>query len=202
MVFWKYFFKSKTQVGDRKPGQYAEMTARLGYIALAVGRENPLADMESTEAARLVGDAAQYADAVKVGRVRFTDIPRLDSGLVRKRITESGIVLTDSRAGNVGRAANDDRADDLPMEQASFGIVVAGILGQLGNHAQEQRTAAQAIRYAARVRRGEVRTGSAVLDRELWVDAGRVPVAIDIWRDEWQSRTVAAPPTQARAMSA
>ena len=186
---------------DENYRQYAEMTARLGYISLAVGRESPLAGMELSEARRLAGDATQYADAIDSGRVRFTDVPRLDSTVVRKRITESGIVLTDSRAGNVGTAANDDRANVTAKEMASFGIVVSGQLSQLGDRQQEERTAAQAVSFAARVIRGDVKTGSSALDKEMWVDAGRVSVAIAIWREEWQSKAVAVPPS-ARAMSA
>ena len=184
---------------DANYSQFAEMTVRLGYIAIAVDRESPLADMESSEARRLANDAGRYADAIESGRVRFTDIPRLDSRLVRRRVLESGIVQTEAMAGT---AANDDLVNSAAMEQASFGLVVSGRLSQLGNRQHEERTAAQAVSYAARIRSGEVRTGSPTLDRELWVDAGRVPVAIALWREEGQSRTSAAPLQPVRAMSA
>ena len=170
-----------------------EVRDKLAFTVVSVGRMNPLLTSSSGvgEANRVGGQAARYAALVRHGSHSHTDTPRLEAlELVEARLREVGrpqaLGLRRSPPAHAAKDADIDR-----RHLACLSAVVSGSFRQLPLPAREPVIQA-ALEAASRIERGELgATGSRVLDKELWVDARRIGVVVDMYREEQRVQPVA-----------
>ena len=176
---------------DSTRAHLVEVRDKLAFSAVSVGRSNPLLCSHIGEANRLAGQAARYAALVRHQSHSHTDAPRPDAlENVEQRLREVGrpqaLAPRRSAPAHAASDANTDR-----RHLACLSAVVSGSFRQLPPPAREPVIQA-ALEAASRIERGELgATGSRVLDKELWVDARRIGVVVDMYREEQRVQPVA-----------